>query len=74
MTRDEMATLIGEIIFLARQGKIQSEIAHCIGVRPDLVYKICKRYGIKTKRPIKRGNKALIMPLRQIQCVLPLRG
>lgn len=74
MTRNQMATLVGEIIFLAKQGKVQSEIAHCAGVKPNLVYEICQRYGIKTKHPRKKERERRVVPLRHIQCVLPLQG
>lgn len=54
MKRMNDALLLGNIIRLAKTGKTQSVIAKNIGINPGDVYKICKRYGVKTKS----GNMA----------------
>lgn len=43
------AIILGKIIRLAKTGKTQSVIAKNMGINPGEVYKICKRYGVKTK-------------------------
>ena len=74
MTKNQIVFVLGEIIRLTRQGKIESEISHCIGIKPSLVYRLCKLYGIKTKKPIKKEQKIEKPIMPQIQCFLPLQG
>lgn len=69
MTRNQIASLLGNIIRLARQGKMQSEIARSIRVNPGLVYTLCKLYGIRTKKPVKAEQS-----LPQMKCSLPMMG
>lgn len=70
MTRDQKASILGEIIRLAREGKNQSAIASSIGINPGKVYKICKKYGIKTRHILHKKKET--GQFRPVQCLLPL--
>lgn len=63
MGRNQEAIILKQIIQLARMGKTQTGIAKIIGVNPSVVYKMCKRYGIRIKcnvlkQRINRSKKA----------------
>ena len=68
MTRDQKASILADVIRLAREGNTQAAIARAIGTNPSRVYKICKKYGIRTKHMLRREKK-LTSP---VQCLLPL--
>ena len=70
MTREQKASILGDVIRLAREGKTQGDIASIIGINPSRVYKICKRYGIKTKRMLRKEKES--GQFLQIQYPLPL--
>lgn len=42
MTRDQKASILADVIRLAREGNTQAAIARAIGTNPSRVYKICK--------------------------------
>lgn len=70
MTRDQRASILGEVIRLAREGKTQGAIARSIGINPSKVYKICKKYGIKTRYMLRKEKET--GKFRPVQCLLPL--
>lgn len=74
MTRDQKASVLCQVIKLARQGKTQSQIAQCIGINPSKVYKICKKYGIKTKYMLWKERQPGAKRSKPVQCLLPIAG
>ncbi|MFG6375855.1 MAG: helix-turn-helix domain-containing protein [Desulfovibrio sp.] len=72
MTREQRASILGEVIKHAKQGKTQAQIAQCIGVNPSMVYKICKRYGIRTKHMLWKESQKAKKLARPVQCLLPM--
>lgn len=72
MKRQKEADILGNIIRLARNGLTQASIAGRIGVKPSKVYKICKRYGIKTRRGILMDKTANAQTGRPVQLPLPI--
>lgn len=72
MKRQKEADILCQIIRLARNGLTQASIASRIGVKPSDVYKICKRYGIKTRRMILKDNMAKTQDRHPVQLFLPM--
>lgn len=72
MKRQKEADILGKIIRLARNGLTQAAIASSMGINPGQVYKICKRYGIKTRHMVLSNARAKTQDRRPTQLLLPM--